>query len=207
MADNNEYIWAVLYNTIGNENGVAGLMGNLQAESGLISYRLQGDFTTGYTKSIAYTDAVDSGAISRSEFINDSKGYGLAQWTYYSRKADLYDYWQSSGYASIGDIRMQTAFLLQELQTSYPSVYNTLVTTPDILTASNDVLFNFENPEQQGPDVQLVRYNLSVAIYNALATGEPVPIPVPDPVLPPTVPDWLPGAVQDLIRRGVIYKH
>lgn len=207
MADNNEYIWAVLYNTIGNEYGVAGLMGNLQAESGLVSYRLQGDFTPDYTKSISYTDRVNSGEISRDEFIHDSKGYGLAQWTYYTRKEALYDAWRASGYASIGDVRFQVSFLLNELQTDYASVYNTLVTTPDILTASNDVLFNFENPQQQGPDVQLVRYQNSVALYNELATGEPVPIPVPDPVLPPTVPDWLPGAIQDLIRRGVIYKH
>lgn len=207
MADNNEYIWAVLYNTIGNENGVAGLMGNLQAESGLVSYRLQGDFTPDYTKSISYTDRVNSGEISRDEFIHDSKGYGLAQWTYYTRKEALYDAWQASGYDSIGDVRLQVAFLLNELQTSYSSVYNTLVTTPDILTASNDVLFNFESPQEQGPEVQLVRYQNSVALYNALATGEPVPIPVPTPVLPPVIPDWLPGAIQDLIRRGVIYKH
>lgn len=207
MSENDSYIWAVLYNTIGNENGVAGLMGNLQAESGLISYRLQGDFTTGYTKSISYTDRIDSGEMTRAEFISDGQGYGLAQWTYSTRKGALYDYWQNSGYASIGDVRMQTAFLLQELQNSYPSVYSTLQSAGDILTASNDVLFNFENPQEQGPAVQAYRLALSTAIYNALATGQPVPIPVPDPVLPPTVPDWVPGAVQDLIRRGVIYKH
>lgn len=207
MAENDSYIWAVLYNAIGNENGVAGLMGNLQAESGLVSYRLQGDFTLDYTKSVDYTNKVNSGEITRDQFINDAKGYGLAQWTYYTRKEALYDAWQASGYASIGDVRLQVAFLIDELRTSYPSVYNTLVTTPDILTASNDVLFNFENPQQQGPDVQLVRYNLSVALYNALATGEPVPIPVPDPVNPPTIVTWVAGAVADLMRRGVIYKH
>ena len=207
MAENNSYIWAVLYNTIGNENGVAGLMGNLQAESGLISYRLQGDFTTGYTKSVTYTDRVNSGEITKAEFISDAQGYGLAQWTYSTRKEALYDYWKNSGYASIGDVRMQTAFLLQELQNSYPSVYSTLVSATSILQASNKVLFDFENPQEQGPAVQAYRESLSIAIYNALATGEPVPIPVPDPSLPPELPMWLPGAVQDLLRRGVIYKH
>lgn len=207
MSENNDYIWAVLYNTIGNENGTAGLMGNLQAESGLVSYRLQGDFTTGYTKSISYTDAVNSGAITKAEFISDAQGYGLAQWTYSTRKEALYDYWKNSGYASIGDVRMQTAFLLQELQNSYSGVYSTLQTAPDILTASNKVLFDFENPQEQGPTVQAYRLALSTALYNELATGEPVPIPVPDPSLPPELPTWLPGAVQDLLRRGVIYKH
>ena len=49
MSEYNDYIWSEMYNFIGNEYGVAGLMGNLQAESGIIPYRLQGDFTTGYT--------------------------------------------------------------------------------------------------------------------------------------------------------------
>lgn len=207
MAENDSYIWAELYNNIGNENGVAGLMGNLQAESGLISYRLQGDFTTGYTKSITYTDRIDSGEMTRAEFISDGKGYGIAQWTYSTRKAGLYDYWKNSSYTSIGDVRLQVEYLLYELQNSYGSVYSTLQTAPDILTASNDVLFNFENPQEQGPAVQAYRASLATALYNALATGQPIPIPVPDPVLPPTVPEWVPGAVQDLIRRGVIYKH
>ena len=47
MSEYNEYIWAELYNVIGNEYGVAALMGNLQAESGVIPYRLEGDLRMG----------------------------------------------------------------------------------------------------------------------------------------------------------------
>ena len=53
-----ETIWNLLLADIGNEIGVAALMGNLQAESGLIPYRVQGDFSSGYSESIAYTEKV-----------------------------------------------------------------------------------------------------------------------------------------------------
>lgn len=194
MSEYNDYIWATVYNQIGNEYGTAALMGNLQAESGNLPYRLQGDFSSDYYKSIRYTDNVDSGAIDRSTFINDSKGYGLAQWTYYSRKADLYDYWQNSGAASIGDIGMQVSFLLQELQTSYSSVYTALVNATDIRTASDIVLAQFENPADQSEEVKIARALNGTIIYNELATGQPVPIPVPvPPDVPtsPTIPYWL----------------
>ena len=104
-----KYIWDYFKNKLGNEYGVAALMGNLQAESGLCPYRCEGDFTSGYTNSITYTENVNSGAISEWEFVNrgyngstTQKGYGLAQWTYYSRKQNLYNRWKNGSYSSIG---------------------------------------------------------------------------------------------------------
>ena len=76
--------------------GALGLMGNWMAESGLEPNRVQGDFNTGRTLSRAYTDDVMAGRISRSQFARDAKGYGLAQWTYYTRKEDLYDFWNTA---------------------------------------------------------------------------------------------------------------
>lgn len=55
-----------------------------------------------------YTAAVDSGAYGN--FIHDSAGYGLAQWTYWSRKKTLYDHAKAAG-VSIADMNMQLAFL------------------------------------------------------------------------------------------------
>lgn len=186
MSEYNEYVWAVVYNQIGNEYGTAALMGNLQSESGIIPYRLQGDFTSSYYKSINYTNNVNDGTISRSEFINDSQGYGLAQWTYYTRKDALYDAWQNSGYASIGDIRLQVSFLLSELQSSFPTVYSALVNATDIRSASDVVLMQFENPADQSEAVKIARAANGTIIYNELATGQPVPVPVP---IPPDTPD------------------
>lgn len=68
-----------------NDYGIAGLMGNLYAESGLKPTNLQNT----YEKSLGYTDAEYTAAVDQklyTNFVNDSAGYGLAQWTYYSRK-------------------------------------------------------------------------------------------------------------------------
>jgi len=63
---------------INNAYGVAGLMGNLYAESGLRSNNLQNTYekTLGMTDE-KYTAMVDNG--SYTNFVHDSAGYGLAQ--------------------------------------------------------------------------------------------------------------------------------
>lgn len=194
MSDYTDYIWAELYNFIGNEYGTAGLIGNLQAESGNIPYRLQGDFTNGYYKSINYTNNVNDGTISRADFISDQQGYGLAQWTFSTRKADLYDMYVNGGYSSIGDVSLGVAFLIHELSTSYTGVLNVLRSATSIAEASNIVLHQFENPQEQGPTVEAYRQSLSTDFYNQYADGTLPPIPVPpDPPTPeqPSIPYWL----------------
>lgn len=193
MSNYSDYIWSVLYDYIGNEYGTAGLMGNLQAESGMIPYRLQGDFTPGYSTSINYTNNVDSGRYTESEFVNDSKGYGLAQWTYYSRKQNLYNMYVSGGYSSIGDVGLACAYLISELNSSYSGVLAVLRTATTVKQASDIVLHQFENPAEQGPDVENYRESLGLAIYVQYAGGSyPPPIP-PEPPTPtqPSIPYWL----------------
>ena len=130
-----------------SEAGALGLMGNWMAESGLEPGRLQGDFTQGRTYSRSYTDDVASGRISRSQFARDSKGYGLAQWTYCTRKEDLYDFWNSSGKA-LDDAGMQVSFAVQELSENgeYAGLWNVLKTTDDIWTAADKVCRLYERP-------------------------------------------------------------
>lgn len=174
--NNKTYIWNNLLADIGNEYGVSALMGNLQAESGLIPYRLQGDFSTGYTTSIEYTAKVDSGEISEYDFVNNGPnggGYGLAQWTYYTRKQELYDKKVSGGYSSIGSIELAVDFLLLELKRDFSSVYNTLKTTTSIREASDIVLHQFEKPADQSEAVEIQRYNLGLAIYKEFTGTTP----------------------------------
>ena len=87
---NEEKIWNYLYSKLKNNYGVAGLIGNLKAESGLSPINLQ---NTGNTKlgmtDEQYTNAVNNN--SYTNFIKDSQGYGLAQWTYWNRKQNLLD--------------------------------------------------------------------------------------------------------------------
>lgn len=82
---NEKTIWDYLTSQGLTPAGAAGLMGNLYAESGLNPTNLQNSYESklGYTDA-TYTAAVDSGAYSN--FAKDSAGYGLAQWTYWSRK-------------------------------------------------------------------------------------------------------------------------
>ena len=86
-----ERIWNHLKGWILNDYGVAALMGNLYAESGLNPRNLQNSFEKklGFTDE-SYTAAVDSEAYTG--FVHDGAGYGLAQWTYSSRKAALLAY-------------------------------------------------------------------------------------------------------------------
>ena len=74
-----------------------------------------------------YTVDVDAGRYGN--FVHDSAGYGLAQWTFWSRKQGLYDYAKSTG-RSIGDLTMQLEFLFQELSSGYKSVLSTLKSRP-----------------------------------------------------------------------------
>ena len=138
-------IWDFLKKEGFSDFGVAGLMGNLDAESALRPDNLQDTYSRSLGLSDAeYTAKVDNGTYTN--FVRDSAGYGLAQWTYWSRKENLLNYAKSKK-KSIGDLEMQLEFLVQELKISYKnSVYNILVNATTVQQASDVVLMNFERP-------------------------------------------------------------
>ena len=138
-------IWDFLKKEGFSDFGVAGLMGNLDAESALRPNNLQDTYSRSLGLSDAeYTTKVDNGTYTN--FVRDSAGYGLAQWTYWSRKENLLNYAKSKN-KSIGDLEMQLEFLVKELKTSYKnSVYNILVNATTVQQASDVVLMNFERP-------------------------------------------------------------
>lgn len=142
---NDQFIWNFLKKEGFNDYGTAGLMGNLQAESGLLPNNLQDTFNSKLGLSDEeYTKRVDNGTYTN--FVHDSAGYGLAQWTYWSRKQNLLNFAKSKG-KSIGDLEIQLQFLITELRNSYRnSVYNILKTATSIQQASDVVLLNFECP-------------------------------------------------------------
>lgn len=166
-------MWNYLMDKLGNECGVAGLMGNLYAESALRSNNLQQSYETklGYTDA-TYTTAVDNG--SYTNFVKDSAGYGLAQWTYWSRKQAMLEYFRSNK-MSIGDFKTQLDFLMKELSESYKGVLNTLKTAKSILDASNAVLMNFERPADMGEAVQAKRCAYGKKYYDKYAKVQTPP--------------------------------
>ena len=140
-------IWEYLKAQGLTDAGVAGLMGNLYAESGLRPNNLQNSYEGKLGMADAeYTEMVDRGTYAN--FGNDRAGYGLAQWTYPSRKAALLAYAKAAG-KSIGDLEMQLGFLMQELSTGYKTVLNVLRTTVSVREASDIVLLQFERPADQ----------------------------------------------------------
>ena len=139
---NEEKIWNYLKSKGLSDCGVAGLMGNLYAESGLRPNNLQNTYEGKLGMADAeYTELVDKGRYTN--FVRDSAGYGLAQWTYWSRKEALLAYAKASK-KSIGDLEMQLDFLLKELS-SY-GLLGRLKTVSTVLEASNIVLLEFEKP-------------------------------------------------------------
>lgn len=166
--ENDEYIWNYFLDKIRNEYGVAALMGNLYAESGLHPDRVQGDIPySSYSQE--YTADVDSGAISESEFVNNGPnggGYGLAQWTFYTRKQALYNMYVNGGYSSIGGIDLACDYLWYELQNSFPDVLDVLENATNIREASDSVLHDFEAPADQSESVEEARAVFGLYYYN-----------------------------------------
>ena len=168
--DSAQKIWDRLISAGLTPAGAAGLMGNLHAESGLNPRNLQNSFEKklGYTDA-AYTAAVDSGAYDG--FVHDGAGYGLAQWTYPSRKAALLAYAKARG-RSVGDLDTQVGYLLQELQSLFPAVLRLLRATVSILEASDCVLLQFERPANQSAENCARRAQLGQRFFDLFAGGE-----------------------------------
>ena len=156
--------------------GVAGLMGNLYAESGLKSCNLQGTYETKLGMTDAeYTAAVDAGTYTN--FVKDSAGYGLAQWTYWSLKQDLYNYMKKLN-KSIGDLEGQMEFLAYQLEKDYNAVWKTLKNAKTVLEASNAVLLKFERPADQSEAAQNKRASYGQKYYDSYAKKTSVIEPV-----------------------------
>ncbi len=167
---NEEKIWNFLSDKGFNDYAVAGIMGNLYAESLLKPKNLQDSYESslGYTDA-SYTAAVDDGIYT--EFGSDSAGYGLCQWTYKTRKANLLAYAKQKG-KSIGDLEMQLEFLYKELTEDFTEVYSTLLTAASVLEASNVVLLEFEKPANQSETVQERRASYGQKYYDKYASTE-----------------------------------
>lgn len=164
---NEEKIWNYLIGKGLSKAGAAGLMGNLYAESALNPKNLQNSYEKklGYTDS-GYTAAVDSGAYGN--FARDSAGYGLAQWTYWSRKENMLEFARAAG-KSIGDLEIQLDFLFEELSGGYRSVLATLKTATSVKAASDCVLTGFERPADQSEAAKTRRAGYGQTYYDRYA--------------------------------------
>ena len=173
MATNNDKkIWDYFKSKGLNDYACAGILGNLYAESGLNPKNLQ---NTG-NKKLDMTDdeyciAVDNGTYTN--FIRDSYGFGLAQWTFWSRKQNLLNHVKSTN-KSIGNLEAQLEFLYKELSESYKSALSILETATSILQASNAILLKYEKPADQSEAVQNKRASYGQQYYDKYAGSDKV---------------------------------
>lgn len=162
-------MWAYFMDKIGNAYGVAGLMGNIYAESGLRSDNLQ----QVHEKKLSHTDATYTASVDNGTYTNfarDSAGYGLAQWAHWSRKEALLNYALSKK-KSIGDYVMQLDFLYKELSENYKGVLSDLKNANSVLNASNCVLTKFERPADQSESARVRRAGFGQKYYEKYAGG------------------------------------
>ena len=156
-----QIIWNFLKQKGLSDYAVAGIMGNLQAESNLRPNNLED------TKSEAlglsdeeYTKRVDNGTYTN--FVDDDCGYGIAQWTTTGRKRKLLTICKANN-KSISDLGCQLTLLYKELVEM--NLVNRLNKVSNIGPASDIILKEFENPKDKGLKVQNYHTSLSKKVY------------------------------------------
>ena len=181
---NEKRIWDTLMGAIGNPYGVAGIMGNLMAESSL-NPRCK----TGGNKMVdgeQYTNSVNQGYISGEVFAHDGVAYGLVQWCYWSRKERLYKFLQrESRYADIGDLDFQLEYILDEMPT-YKTVWNTILNATSVKEASDMVMLRYEQPGNTSDKAKEKRAQFGQEFFDKYAKDTaPKGLDIlPDPALP-----------------------
>ena len=133
--------------------GACAMMGNMQAESAMRSNNAQDGFSQ-FSDEV-YTSYADRGLL---DFVNDSIGYGLCQWTYGPRKRKLLDFARSRG-VSVGNEDMQVDFCIKELQTEYVSLWKYLTTATGVYEAASRICREYERPAVNNVDVRAAAAN------------------------------------------------
>ena len=173
--DNETVIYNFLTKTMGlNCAAACGVLVSFIDESGLHPDRVQGDIPYS-SYSAEYTAKVDSGEISETAFVKNGPnggGYGLAQWTYPTRKQNLYAFAKSKG-TSIGDLAMQLEFFAKEIK-GYSGVWNCLQTVENTAegaySAGYKVCYSYEAPAKK--ETSSVTRGNKAKTYFAKYTGK-----------------------------------
>lgn len=170
MTSTAKRIWDKLRAAGMTEAAAAAMLGNIEKESGFYSNNLEnrGNNNLKMTDE-EYTAQVDSGEYG--DFIYDANGYGLCQWTYFSRKALLLRFANNRG-VSIGDENMQVDFIIYEMQTAeYASLWRLLCNTESIETANRRIVQVYERPANEAAAIA-ERYTAAMKWYGAFHGSE-----------------------------------
>lgn len=164
------------------QEAMCAILANIQAESAFDPTNLED--TANYKLGLSdasYTAQVDNGSYAR--FVNDGFGYGLAQWTFWSRKQKFYNYAKSRG-KSIGDLKLQTDFLFYEMKSDFNGIWQMLLTSHDLYACTKELLYKWENPFEKTENMKL-RYSYAKGWFETLGKDEGSFSPdVPEPSKP-----------------------
>jgi hypothetical protein len=148
-------------------------MANLQAEGNFSPLNAEDDKTDRNGNYYSVGQRHDTGYISNYN-IHDGVGWGLAQWTFYSRKQALYDYAASVG-LSIGDMDAQLGYLRKEMTTDYYSMWQRIKESTDLSYITERVYDEFEHvydsaeqPRQYHRAQLAIRIGYADSIYSSL---------------------------------------
>ena len=177
-------IWRYL-TEVYTEEGAAGLMGSFYAESHCTPYACQPSLPKSVC--LSYIEKVDNGIITKNQFVHggcsstggytsEQLGFGLAQWTWWSRKQGLYNYIFPSGQLSgntLNDIYKQVEYAMNEISElgDFQPVYDMLTTSHDIDACSDICLEVYENPEDQSQAAHDKRRKFAHEIYDKYASS------------------------------------
>ena len=155
-------IWSMLKSYGLSDIAAAGILGNAQAESGVNPKNLQNSYEKklGYSDE-SYVNGVDNGTYSN--FVHDSAGFGLFQFTYWSLKQDVLNEAKARG-VSIGDTQMQVDVMIKQIKSS--GVFDKLNAAASVQEASNIFLHQYERPADQSAQVEKKRGGYSQTFYD-----------------------------------------
>lgn len=167
-------IWNYLRGKGFSKEATSGIMGNLQAESGMQPRNIQNytyDSALAKSKGLQAEDEkyLSDVLTGKHDFVHDSKGWGLAQWTYWSRKQALQDLAKQQG-KTVGDLDPQLEHLWRELN-SY-GVVDSLNGVKSVRDASDIILHQFEKPADQSRAVEEARAAYGQTWYDKYANAE-----------------------------------
>jgi len=158
---NEEIVWNYLKKEGLTDAGAAGLMGNLKAESNMQSVIYENSYKSQLCLTDQeYVDLVNNGTYQN--FTTDKIGFGLAQWTYHTRKKALLESCQNY----IGDLECQLRYLMYELVKDYAPILKVLKSSTDVYECTIKFMIEFENPADQSESKKNYRYQLSQNYYN-----------------------------------------
>lgn len=159
---NEEIIWKYFENKNFTPYAIAGIMGNIEAESGFKPNNLENskNISLGMTDE-EYTEKVDTGIYKN--FIYDQAGYGLVQFTFWSLKKELYDLCQERN-KSIADMNCQLDCVYQQIKSR--KLDSSLNNSKSVREASDIFLLKYERPKNQSEENQKARAERGQRIYD-----------------------------------------